>query len=188
MFKKSAGALASRRRVKKDEVDEGADGTSNGVLSHDVKSSAALLRIQKDFADLEIPHNVVLHKGEDEFNYTFTIQPDTGYWKGGTYDFKFLFPSSYPFTGMKVTCADKIYHPNIDIDGGVCVSVLRPCTQIVLFGLLFLFTHPNPNDPLNQDAAKDMRETPQQFATNVKTAMKGGRVGGVLFPKNRGVA
>lgn len=93
---------------------------------------------------------------------------------------------------MKVTCIDKIYHPNIDLDGGVCVSVLRPwkptySTQIVLFGILFLFTHPNPNDPLNQDAARDMRDTPKQFESNVKLAMKGSRINGVVFPKNRGL-
>jgi ubiquitin-conjugating enzyme E2 M len=114
MFKKSAGALASRRRVKKDEVDESTgDSVMNG--STDTKTSAALLRIQKDFADLELPDNVTLTKGSDDFNYSFTVHPNTGYWKGGAYEFRFVFPSSYPFSGMKVTCVDKIYHPNIDV-------------------------------------------------------------------------
>lgn len=75
----------------------------------------------------------------------------------------------------------------------MCVSVLRPwkptySTQIVLFGLLFLFTHPNPNDPLNNEAAKDMRETPQQFQRNVQMSMRGGSVGATRFPKNKGLA
>jgi len=187
MFKKDAGALASRRKVKKEEVND--DGTT--TPSHDTKQSAALLRIQKDFADLEVPDNVELVK-HDELQYSFIIKVNSGYWKGGMYEFQFVFPSQYPFTGMKVTCVDKIYHPNIDLDGGVCVSILRPwkptySTQIVLFGLLFLFTHPNPNDPLNQEAAKDMRDTPKQFEQNVKLAMKGSRVNGVLFAKNRGL-
>ena len=86
---------------------------------------------------------------------------------------------------------DKIYHPNIDLDGGVCVNVLRPwkptySAQHVLFGLLFLFTDPNPNDPLNQEAAKEMREQPQLFARNAVNAMKGLRVNNVQFPRNRG--
>lgn len=110
---------------------------------------------------------------------------------GGIFEFKFQFPEKYPFTGPKVTCIDKIYHPNIDLEGGVCVNVLRPwkptySTQIVLFGLLFLFTHPNPNDPLNQEAAKEMRENPTNFARNCINAMKGLKVGNVQFPKNRG--
>lgn len=114
-----------------------------------------------------------------------------GYWKNGTFEFTFNFPSKYPFQGPKVTCIDKIYHPNIDLDGGVCVNVLRPwkptySTQIVLFGLLFLFTHPNPNDPLNNEAAKEMRENPQAFQRNVINALKGLKVGNTQFPKNRG--
>ena len=81
--------------------------------------------------------------------------------------------------------------PNIDLEGAPCVNVLRPwkptySTQIVLFGLLFLFTHPNPNDPLNHDAAKEMRDNPAQFAKNVVVALKGGRVGNTQFPKNKG--
>lgn len=115
MFKKSAGALASRRKVKKDEVDVDGSGDSPMSGAGDNKTSAALLRIQKDFADLELPDNVLLSKGEDEFHYSFTIRPTSGYWKDGSYEFKFVFPSSYPFTGMKVTCQDKIYHPNIDV-------------------------------------------------------------------------
>ena len=150
----------------------------------------AQLRIAKDMADLEIPSNVELRK-TDDYNLSFIISPDSGHWKGGQFEFKFQFPSKYPFQGPKVTCVDPIYHPNIDLEGAPCVNVLRPwkptySTQIVLFGLLFLFTHPNASDPLNQEAAKEMRENPAQFAKNVVNALKGLRVGGTQFPKNKG--
>lgn len=150
----------------------------------------AQLRIAKDMADLEIPSNVELRK-TDDYNLSFIISPDSGHWKGGQFEFKFQFPSKYPFQGPKVTCMDPIYHPNIDLEGAPCVNVLRPwkptySTQIVLFGLLFLFTHPNASDPLNQEAAKEMRENPAQFAKNVVNALKGLRVGGTQFPKNKG--
>lgn len=152
--------------------------------------TSAQLRIAKDMADLEIPPNVDFRK-EDEYNISFVIRPDSGYWQGGQFEFKFQFPTKYPFVGPKVTCVDQIYHPNIDLLGAPCVNVLRPwkptySTQIVLFGLLFLFTHPNMNDPLNAEAAKEMREQPAQFAKNVVLALKGGRVGPTQFPKNKG--
>lgn len=190
MFKKDAGALAARRKKKEEYTDDNNSNTQSNGDTH-LKQSAALLRIQKDFVDLELPDNVKLIK-HDEMNYSFIISVNQGIWKDGIYEFNFTFPSQYPFTGMKVICCDKIYHPNIDLDGGVCVSVLRPwkptySTQIVLFGLLFLFINPNPNDPLNNEAAKDMRDTPKQFEQNVRLAMKGGRVNGVLFPKNKGL-
>lgn len=189
MYSLSAGSLAARKRkAKKDEAQEEEEGKES---SSGPKLTPALLRIQKDFTDLEIPENVQLKK-EDDFNYSFVLRITEGYWKGGLFEFKFSFPDKYPFTGPKVTCIDKIYHPNIDLEGGVCVNVLRPwkptySTQIVLFGLLFLFSHPNPNDPLNQDAAKEMRENLTNFARNCQSAMRGMRIGGVEFPKNRGL-
>lgn len=184
MYSVNAGSLAARRRAKKEEAkDEMTDDSTP-------KTTPALLRIQKDLADLEIPDNVELKK-EDDYNLSFIINVQSGYWKGGIFEFKFSFPEKYPFQGPKVQCVDKIYHPNIDLEGGVCVNVLRPwkptySTQIVLFGLLFLFTHPNPNDPLNNEAAKEMREQPANFARNAVNAMKGLRVNSVAFPKNRG--
>jgi len=71
--------------------------------------------------------------------------------------------------------------------------VLRPwkaayTIQIVMFGLLFLFSHPNPNDPLNPEAAEQMRKDETNFKKLVRQAMRGGYVGGTQFPKNKGKA
>jgi len=203
MFKKDKGALASRGRKKKDSGDDNEENKGDGDNKDEKKDTSnsnnantgpkmtsALLRIQKDLADLELPNTIKLTK-EDEYNYSFAVTSDSGLWQGGIFEFKVNYPKTYPFSGPKVTCVDKIYHPNIDLEGGVCVNVLRPWkptynTQHILFGLLFLFTDPNPNDPLNNDAAKDMRENKATFAKNVTSAMKGGRVGTVQFPKNKG--
>ena len=186
--------MAARRRARREEQkDEAVASASADPLdpsSAQPRTTPALLRIQKDLADLEIPDNVSLSQ-QDDMSFTFTITASSGYWKGGVFAFTFVFPDKYPFTGPKVTCVDKIWHPNIDLDGGVCVNMLRPwkptySTQVVLFGLLYLFTHPNPNDPLNQEAAKEMREQPAVFARNAVNAMKGLRVNNIQFPKNRG--
>ena len=195
MYSVNQGSLAARRRARREEQKEEAVAAASADpndpnAAGQPKTTPALLRIQKDLADLEIPDSVTLTK-QDDMNFTFTITAQSGYWAGGIFDFTFAFPDKYPFTGPKVTCVDKIWHPNIDLDGGVCVNVLRPwkptySTQIVLFGLLFLFTHPNPNDPLNQDAAKEMREQPAVFARNAVNAMKGLRVNNIHFPKNKG--
>ena len=50
-------------------------------------------------------------------------------------------------------------------------------------GVYQLFIEPNPNDPLNHDAAKIMRDNIQQFKENVKRTLKGGYCFGQDFPR-----
>lgn len=177
---------AFRRRVKKAD-DSGATSTGTKTAAH--------LRAERDLQELELPDNVKLVQKDpdDVMNFSLVVRPDPGsYWHKGTYEFQFKIAARYPYDPPKVTCVDKIYHPNIDTEGGVCVNVLRPwkptySVQIILFGLLFLFTDPNPDDPLNKSAADDMRSDTSRFARNVKSAMMGKSVGSEPFPKNRGL-
>jgi ubiquitin-conjugating enzyme E2 M len=73
------------------------------------------------------------------------------------------------------------------VDGNVCLNILREDWSPVLsisscvYGLNFLFMDPNPDDPLNKEAAKDLTETPKQFEMNVRRAMQGGRIGGATY-------
>jgi ubiquitin-conjugating enzyme E2 M len=62
-------------------------------------------------------------------------------------------------TPPQVLCKTRVYHPNIDLEGHVCLNILRdewkPVLDInaVIYGLIYLFYEPNPNDPLNHGAS-----------------------------------
>ena len=59
-------------------------------------------------------------------------------------------------THEKADANRQIYHPNLDLEGNVCLNILRedwkPVLNLnaVMVGLQYLFLEPNPDDPLNK--------------------------------------
>ena len=68
-----------------------------------------------------------------------------GYYKGGRFAFSFKVNANYPHDAPKVKCETKVYHPNIDLEGNVCLNILRedwkPVLTInaIVYGLQYLF-------------------------------------------------
>jgi ubiquitin-conjugating enzyme E2 M len=168
-------------------------GAMNVIESEDgdSKNSAGQLQFKKELPELStIPQCKLTQNKTDFMNFLATYTPDDeSMWYGGKYEFSISVQDNYPFDPPKVMCNTKIYHPNIDLKGNVCLNILKndwkPTLNIstVIAGLYFLFTDPNPNDPLNHDAATIMRDTPDLFVQNVKKSLKGGFVFGEEFPK-----
>ena len=215
------------------------------------------MRLAKDISELTLGPTVQIQfpDGKDNLlHFVVTVKPDEGYYKGGKFVFSFNVPGVYPHEPPKVKCTQKVYHPNLDYDGNVCLNILRedwkpvlsissciyglvhlfmdpnpddpmvghiaqeypmaapkvrfltkiyhpnidnlgricldilkdkwsPALQIrtVLLSIQALLSAPNPDDPLNKDAARDLTENQRQFELNVKRGMQGGYVGGQSF-------
>jgi ubiquitin-conjugating enzyme E2 M len=157
----------------------------------DKNVTTGFLQFKKELPDLYvIPQCKLTQNPNDIMNFKgIYIADKDSYWYGGKYEFTISVPDSYPFSPPKVMCNTKIYHPNIDFKGNVCLNILKedwkPTLNVstVIAGIYFLFTDPNPNDPLNHDAATIMRENLEQFVTNVKKSVKGGYHFGEEFPR-----
>ncbi|KFY06997.1 hypothetical protein V492_07543 [Pseudogymnoascus sp. VKM F-4246] len=171
------------------KAKEQAAANANGTKKK--KVTAAQLRVQKDLEELEPSRTwrTEFPDPDDILNFTLTIDPDEGMYKGGRFHFSFAINQNFPHDPPKVKCTQKIYHPNIDLEGNVCLNILRedwkPVLNLnaVIVGLQFLFLEPNASDPLNKDAAEDLRSNREGFKRNVKTSMGGGPVRGVPFEK-----
>lgn len=51
-------------------------------------------------------------------------QSDSPY-AGGVFFLTISFPTDYPFKPPKVSFTTKIYHPNINSNGSICLDILR---------------------------------------------------------------
>ncbi|PKU78090.1 Ubiquitin-conjugating enzyme E2 8 [Dendrobium catenatum] len=99
--------------------------------------------------------------GEDMFHWQATIMgpPDSPY-AGGVYLVNIHFPPDYPFKPPKVAFKTKVFHPNINSNGSICLDILKeqwsPALTIskVLLSICSLLTDPNPDDPLVPEIAQ----------------------------------
>ncbi|KAF2706240.1 hypothetical protein K504DRAFT_76044 [Pleomassaria siparia CBS 279.74] len=153
--------------------------------------TAAQLRVQKDLAELSLGSTMKTHfpDPDDILNFKLTIDPDEGMYKGGRFEFDFKINQNFPHDPPKVKCTQKIYHPNIDLEGNVCLNILREDWKPVLnlnaavVGLQFLFLEPNASDPLNKEAAEDLKANREGFKRNVRASLGGGTVRGQSFDR-----
>ncbi|KAI6711266.1 hypothetical protein JHW43_006176 [Diplocarpon mali] len=173
---------------QKQQQDANADAAAGNKKK---KVTAAQLRVQKDLSELSLPSTMKTDfpDPDDTLNFKLTIEPDEGMYKGGRFHFTFAISQGFPHEAPKVKCTQKIYHPNIDLEGNVCLNILREDwkpvlnLQAVIVGLQFLFLEPNASDPLNKEAAEDLRSNREGFKRNVRSAMGGGAVRSQVFDR-----
>jgi len=120
-------------------------------------------RIKKELENLtkDPPSNCsAAPEGEDMYHWSATIiGPAGSVYEGGLFSLSIEFPANYPFKPPKIRFITKIYHPNINSSGGICLDILKnnwsPALTIskVLISICSLLDDPNPDDPLVVDIA-----------------------------------
>ncbi|KAL5601421.1 hypothetical protein BROUX41_002592 [Berkeleyomyces rouxiae] len=123
----------------------------------------ALKRINKELADLGRDPPSLCSAGpvgDDLFHWQATIMgPADSPYADGVFFLVIHFPTDYPFKPPKVSFSTKIYHPNINSNGSICLDILRdqwsPALTIskVLLSICSMLTDPNPDDPLVPEIA-----------------------------------
>lgn len=131
-----------------------------------------------------MPGTTLIPNSSDFTKFKIVIKPNEGPYVGGTFVFEGHFPENYPMNPPKVHIMQRVFHPNLDYQGNICLSILReswtPVQTLssVADGLLFLMQYPNDEDPLDVEAGRVMRENKQTFDDVVKSTMRGGTYDG----------
>lgn len=139
----------------------------------------ALKRIHKELHDLSRDPPAQCSAGpvgDDMFHWQATIMgPCDSPYQGGVFFLTIHFPTDYPFKPPKVAFTTRIYHPNINSNGSICLDILRsqwsPALTIskVLLSICSLLCDPNPDDPLVPEIARMYKTDTQKYT---KTAQE----------------
>lgn len=103
--------------------------------------------------------NAVPHDDNARYFSVVILGPQDSPYAGGTFRLELFLPDDYPMAPPKVRFLTRLYHPNIDRLGRICLDVIKkmwsPALQIrtVLLSIQALLAAPNPEDPLNNEAA-----------------------------------
>jgi len=104
--------------------------------------------------------------------------PPESPFEGGTFALRVTVPMRYPHEPPAVQFVTRVYHPNVDSGGRICLDSLKmppsgawkPSLNIgqVLSQIRLLLAEPNPDDPLMPEISEQFRSDPKRFAKIAK--------------------
>jgi len=119
------------------------------------------------------------------------IGPADTLFEGGFFKCHLIFPKEYPQRPPKMKVISDIWHPNIEKNGDVCISILHEpgddrwgyekaserwlpvhTVETILVSVISMLADPNDESPANVDAAKDWRDNYPEFKKKVSRCVR----------------
>ncbi|OQR73236.1 ubiquitin-conjugating enzyme E2 L3-like, partial [Tropilaelaps mercedesae] len=137
----------------------------------------------QELADLRsLPMKVVRDIHVEDQNillWQVLIVPEKPPYNKGAFRVEIQFPPEFPFKPPRLMFLTKIYHPNVDAEGSVCLPIIfpekwKPATRVqrVLQELATLVAEPEPNHPMRTDLAEEFTKDRKKFMKNAEDFTK----------------
>ncbi|KAF7678792.1 putative ubiquitin-conjugating enzyme E2 7 [Astathelohania contejeani] len=147
--------------------------------------------IEKEFKRLQARGNDHFSVGLIDDNiYTWSVLilgPEGTDFENGILSAKMVFPLNYPDAPPTFKFLNEMWHPNIDKDGNVCISILHKPgedefgyeelserwmpvrnPESVILSIISLLSSPNIESPANLDAAQNYRDSPETYHKKIR--------------------
>ena len=128
-------------------------------------SNPRILKETQRLMQEPVPGIYATPKENNPRHFEVMIMGPTGTpFEGGVFHAELFLPEEYPMVPPKVLMRTKIYHPNIDRIGRICLDILKdkwsPALQIraVLLSIQSLIAAPNLDDPLDEQIAEHWKK------------------------------
>lgn len=114
--------------------------------------NTTLIRIKRELKKCLELYEIELEK-DDLLKWIVNFEPNTDVFNK-KYKLLISIPNSYPQSPPTLVFLDKVYHPNVDNDGKMCIGLLTDwknsyTIKTVLNVIKNLFEEPNLDDPVN---------------------------------------
>ncbi|KAJ8736689.1 hypothetical protein PYW08_007345 [Mythimna loreyi] len=182
-------------KLKKEPIAPEPANTMNGLATNEsmvrrisVRDKLLIKEVQEMNENLPATCSVHFEDPNTLSEFLLTVTPDEGYWQGGKFKFSVFVTEDYNMAPPRVKCLTRLWHPNINVDGDVCLSLLRqtsidehgwaPTRRLkdVVWGLNSLFTDLlNFEDPLNIEAAEMYNKNKTEFQAKVQEYIAKGK-------------
>jgi len=136
-------------------------------------------RLQKEFIEIKKnpPNNISAGpKNDNLFEWeAILLGPKETPYENGVFILDIFIPQDYPLKPPNYIFKTKIYHPNINTSGSICLDILKnnwnPSLTIskILLSICSLLNDPNVNDPLVPDIANLYNTNRQLYIDTAKT-------------------
>ena len=128
---------------------------------------STIKRIRKELEEIQKDPPANCSAGlidDDLFHWQATIiGPEDSPYHQGVFSINIHFPADYPFKPPKCQFITKIFHPNINENGGICLDILKENWSICS-----LLTDPNPDDPLVIEIANLYKNNREEYNRRAK--------------------